>query len=183
MCAQISTNEGCVPAGDSCVCVKPLGAETLHKLPALSHFFPLFFFPKWTYTGRAIEKWQITDNSFSRPVISPIHEMMRVFVLLKENSARSRKTEGPWKWQQAAGRSPRTHLARRSAMIMAARRGNSLGGWSHFNLRVMDLCNLVRRVGGARPRSSRRDETPHGSSLSGGKEEKKQIKQGARHSH
>lgn len=36
-------------------------------------------------------------------------------------------------------------LAWRSAMIMAARRGNSLDGWSCFNLRVADLCDLVRR--------------------------------------
>lgn len=40
-------------------------------------------------------------------------------------------------------------LAWRSAMIMAARRGNSLDGWSCFNLRVADPCDLVRRCPGS----------------------------------
>ena len=30
-------------------------------------------------------------------------------------------------------------------MIMAARRGKSLDGWSRFNLKMADLCDLVRR--------------------------------------
>lgn len=49
-------------------------------------------------------------------------------------------------------------LAWRSAMIMAARRGNWLDGWSCFNLRVVDLCDLVRRC----PRSGWLTRLPTG---------------------
>lgn len=68
-------------------------------------------------------------------------------------------------------------------MIMAARRGNSLGGWSHFNLRVMDLCNLVRGVAGGGGVLGPADETrlPMALLYLGERRRKKQINQGARH--
>lgn len=76
---------------------------------------------------------------------------------------------GKQKWQQSVGRSQPVHyisiwafLAWRSAMIMAAQRGNSLDGWSCFNLRMADLCDLVRRC----PRSGWLTRFPAGTAHS-----------------